>query len=591
VSRRTISGIPVSSGIAIGKAFFMNKRLSKSIPRQAISPDDIPAEKARLEEAFSRAGDELQALRDKVPPELREQALIIDTHLTMLRDPKLLRRALDNVDEMGINAEWALFKAIKEIRKVFESIDDEYIRERIQDVRLVAERVTSKLTGSVQALKSIESRVILMAHDLAPSDTVGLDVNKIMAFATTMGAKTSHTGILGRSLRIPAVVGATELEDSIQDGDFVILDALQGKVIIDPDEDELAEYADRKYQFENYTKNIIKQCRLPGETVDGYRVRVMANLELAEEVRGVRELGGEGIGLYRTEYSYMNREDMPTEEELVKEYLDLAGAVYPDRCVFRTLDMGSDKLLPAYGLEESNPALGLRSIRFCLEHLDIFKTQLRALMRAGVMENAALMYPMVSGLQELHAANRVLAEVKRELKKERVEHNPDMPVGIMVELPSAVMIAELLAQEVDFFSIGTNDLIQYALGIDRANKFVSHLYQPLHPAVLRSIKHTVDAAHQAGIEVSLCGEVASDPYCVPILLGMQVDCVSMTPQAIPGIKRIIRQTTMADCDELLKQVLECRNVTTINRLVKETVFNNYPEELTFYSSILDMEEV
>jgi phosphotransferase system enzyme I (PtsI) len=198
---------------------------------------------------------------------------------------------------------------------------------------------------------------------------------------------------------------------------------------------------------------------------------------------------------------------------------------------------------------------------------------------------------MVSGLQELHAANRVLAEVKRELKKERVEHNPDMPVGIMVELPSAVMIAELLAQEVDFFSIGTNDLIQYALGIDRANKFVSHLYQPLHPAVLRSIKHTVDAAHQAGIEVSLCGEVASDPYCVPILLGMQVDCVSMTPQAIPGIKRIIRQTTMADCDELLKQVLECRNVTTINRLVKETVFNNYPEELTFYSSILDMEEV
>lgn len=591
MSRKTISGISVSSGIAIGKAYFMNKRLSRSIPRQAISHEDIPAEKARLETSFSQAADELQALRDKVPEEMREQALIIDTHLTILKDPKLLSKAAHYVEELGINAEWALFKALKDIRKAFDAIDDEYIRDRIQDVRLVADRVTSKLTGTVQALKAIESRVILMAHDLAPSDTVELDVKKIMAFATTMGAKTSHTGILGRSLRIPAIVGATELEDHVNDGDFVILDALQGKIIIEPDEDELAEYADLKYQFENYQKSIIKECRLPGETIDGYRVKVMANLELAEEVKDVRELGGEGIGLYRTEYSYMNREDIPGEEELVKEYTDLAKAVYPDKCVFRTLDIGSDKLLPSYGLEESNPALGLRSIRFCLENLDMFKTQLRALLRAGIVDNAALMYPMVSGLQELHQANHVLSEVKRELKRDGLEYNPDMPVGIMVELPSAVMIAELLAQEVDFFSIGTNDLIQYSLGIDRANKYVSHLYQPLHPAVLRSIKHTVDAAHQAGIEVSLCGEVASDPYCVPILLGMQVDCVSMTPQAIPGIKRIIRQTTMADCLELLGQVLECRNVTTINRLVKETVFNRYPEELTFYSSILDMEEV
>jgi phosphotransferase system enzyme I (PtsI) len=586
-----ISGVPVSSGIAIGKAFFMNKRHSKGIPRQAIAAEEIPAERQRLENAFNQAANELTTLMGKVPQELREHALIIESHLTILKDPKLRNSAFRYIEELGINAEWALSKALKAISKAFEAIEDQYIRERIQDVGLVTERVNAKLTGEKRNFKDIESRVILMAHDLAPADTVELDVKKIMAFATTMGAKTSHTGILGRSLKIPAMVGVTELEESVNDGDFVILDSLQGKIIIDPDEEELAEYADRKYQFENYQKSIIHDCRLPGETVDGYRVRVMANVELSDEVADVYELGGEGIGLYRTEYSYMNREDLPSEEELVKEYTDLARAVYPGKCIFRTLDLGSDKMIPMYGLEESNPALGLRSIRFCLENPGLFKPQLRALLRAGVMDNAMLMYPMISGLQELRTANAMLADIKRELKQEGLEYNPDMPVGIMVELPSAVMIAELLAQEVDFFSIGTNDLIQYSLGIDRANKFVSHMYQPLHPAVLRSIKHVVDAAHQAGIEVTLCGEVASDPFCVPILLGMQVDCLSMTPQAIPGIKRIIRQTTMADCVSLLQQVLECRNVKTINRLVKETVFNRYPEELTFYSSLLDVEEV
>jgi len=591
VSRSIISGVPVSSGIAIGKAVFMNKRLSRSIPRQAIAPGDIPAERARLEAAFNQAAEELQTLLGKVPAELREQALIIETHLTITKDPKLRDSAYRFIEELGINAEWALSKALKSISKAFEAIDDQYIRERIQDVRLVAERVIARLTGEERKLNNIESRVILMAHDLAPSDTAELDVKKIMAFATTMGAKTSHTGILGRSLKMPAMVGVTELEERVNDGDFVILDALQGKIIIDPDEDELAEYADRKYQFENYQKSIIHDCRLPGETVDGYRVRVMANVELSDEVADVSELGGEGIGLYRTEYSYMNRDDLPSEEELVAEYTKLARAVYPAKCVFRTLDLGSDKMIPRYGLEELNPALGLRSIRFCLENPDLFKPQLRALLRAGVMDNAVLMYPMISGLQELRSANTILAGIKKDLKREGLEFNPDMPVGIMVELPSAVMIAELLAQEVDFFSIGTNDLIQYSLGIDRGNKYVSHMYQPLHPAVLRSIKHVVDAAHQAGIEVTLCGEVASDPFCVPILLGMQVDGLSMTPQAIPGIKRIIRQTTMADCVTLLQQVLECRNVRTINRLVKETVFNRYPEELTFYSSLLDVEEV
>ena len=591
MAEKILSGVSVSSGIAIGKAFFMNRRLLSRIPRQTIAEDLGPLEIARLEKSFEQAAHELAGVRDKVPLELREHALIIDSHLSILKDPKLLSSARKYIEQMHINAEWALLKAVKDVETVFSDIEDEYIRERIHDVRLVANRVQSKLTGRDTGIKAIQGRVILMAHDLSPADTAGLDVGQIMAFTTNQGGRTSHTGILARSLQIPAIVGVGDLEENVQDGQFVIIDALKGKIIVDPDEAELARYSDLKYQFESYQASIIRDCHLPGETIDGYRVQVLANIELFEEVAAVLDYGGEGIGLYRTEYSYMNREQLPSEEELVEEYRDLASIMAPRKIIFRTLDLGPDKLSPLFNNQEgSNPALGLRAIRFCLSHQEIFKTQLRAILQAGAAGNATLMYPMISGLSELRRANRVLAEAKDELAREGLEFNPDIPVGIMVELPSVVMIAELLAQEVDFFSIGTNDLIQYSLGIDRTNKYVSHLFQPLHPAVLRSIKQTVDAAHQAGIEVSLCGEMASDPFCVPILMGMQIDSISMTPQAIPGIKRVIRQTTMDECKQLLGQVLECRTVTRINTLVMDSIFQRFPEEPTFYSSLLDTDE-
>jgi len=305
----------------------------------------------------------------------------------------------------------------------------------------------------------------------------------------------------------------------------------------------------------------------------------------------VLDYGGEGIGLYRTEYSFMNRKEYPSEDALAEEYSDLAAMMAPKRVIFRTLDLGGDKLrASSVPIEEANPALGLRAIRFCLYHEDLFKRQLRAILRASVHGNASLMFPMISGLRELNQARAMLRLAQRELRAESVPFAADMPVGIMIELPSAVMIAEILAREVDFFSIGTNDLIQYSLGIDRSNKYVSYLYQPLHPAIVRSIKHVVDAAHQAGIEVSVCGEVASDPYCVPILLGMQIDCLSLTPQAIPGIKRVIRQTNMEECKQLLKHVLESSTVARINRQVKETIFKRFPQELSFFSSLLDMDE-
>lgn len=591
MARTILTGIPVSSGIAIGKAFFMNRRLSGAIPRQSIAADLVPGEQSRLAQAVDQAATELTVVRAKVPPELREHALIIDSHITILRDPKLLASAQRYMAEMHINAEWALLKAVKDVETAFAAIGDAYIRERIHDVRLVADRVQSKLLGIGTGMKAIEGRVVLMAFDLAPADTVVLETDKIMALTTRQGGKTSHTGILARSLQIPAIVGVDGLEESIEDNEFVIVDALGGKILVEPTEEELDHYSNLKYQFESYQKSIIRNCHLPGETIDGYRVQVLANIELFEEVSQVLDHGGEGIGLYRTEYSYMNRTELPSEDELVEEYMDLASIMVPRKVIFRTLDLGSDKFLHSdSALDERNPALGLRSIRFCLQQPEMFKTQMRAILRSAVVGNVSIMYPMISGLRELRQANRLLWQCKRELADRGLPFADDIPVGIMIELPSAVMTAELLAQEVDFFSIGTNDLIQYSLGIDRTNRLVSYLYQPLHPAVVRSIKHVVDAAHQAGIEVSLCGEVASDPFCVPILLGMQIDSLSMNPQAIPGIKRIVRQTTMAECKVLLREVLNCRTVSRINRLVRDSIFQRFPEELTFFSSLIESDE-
>jgi phosphotransferase system enzyme I (PtsI) len=429
-----------------------------------------------------------------------------------------------------------------------------------------------------------------LAHDLTPADTIELEVNKIMAFATSMGGKTSHAGILARSLQIPAIVGTESLESHVPDGSLIILDGFHGRILLEPSERELAEYTDLQYRFEAYQSETIRECHYPGETVDGFQVEVLANIELFEEVAAVLDYGGEGVGLFRTEYSYMNRKTFPTEQELTEQYQDLAAILAPSKTVIRTLDLGADKIMPMIGsLEEANPAMGLRAIRFCLAHRNLFKTQLRAILRASAQGNISIMFPMISGVQELHEVLAVFRSVQDDLRREKIPFDEDIPVGIMIELPGAVMVADMLANEVDFFSIGTNDLIQYCLGIDRTNKHVSYLYQPLHPAVLRSIKFVVDAGHRAGISVSLCGEVAADPFCIPILLGMQIDSISLNPQAIPGIKRIIRQTTMEECKDLLRVVLESDSVAVNNRLVREMIFKRFPEELMFYTSLLEDE--
>lgn len=589
---KIITGIPVSSGVAIGRAFFLNRSRFRHLPRRAIGPEQHEAELLRLTQAFTQVEEDLASIRRKVPAELRENALLIDSHMMILKDPKLRGQAQKFVGGLSINAEWALEKAVEELRQAFSALHDPYIRERMEDVRLVAERVQAALLGERHDTTQMATRVVLMAHDLTPADTVELETDKIMGLVTVTGAKTSHTGILARSLQIPAIVGSSELEEHVSDGDLVVVDGFSGRILVDPEDDEITYYYELQDKFEVYQKSVVRFCHLPGETRDGFQVKVMANIELLEEVAQVLDNGGEGVGLYRTEYAYMNRTHLPTEDELFELYRDMASILAPHRLTIRTLDLGADKMISQYGaLDESNPAMGLRAIRLCMRHPEMFKTQLRAVLRAAVAGNVSIMFPMISGTRELRFAKDLLFECKDDLARQGKKFNADIPMGIMMELPSAVMIAEVLAREVDFFSIGTNDLIQYSLGIDRTNRYVSHLYQPLHPAIVRMIKYVVDSAHRAGIEVSLCGEMAADPCCVPILMGMQVDSISLGPQAIPGIKRIIRRANMQDCKQLLKQVLDSTSVTHTNRLVRETIFKQFPEELTFYSSLLDTEEI
>ncbi len=585
MAQRVLTGIPVSSGIAIGRAFFLNRNRMSQAPHQTIMPELVGTEQKRLQTAMGLALEELERIRSNVPGELREHGALIDSYLMILKDRKLHDNAMNAIERLRINAEWALEKAVADVEKMFSTIDDEYIRARVQDVRLVSRRVMHQFAGQEQEVTEVNYRVILMAHDLTAADTIELEVDKIMAFATVMGGKTSHAGILARSLQIPAIVGVEELEGILGDDEIVILDGFNGRILVQPTEEELSSYTELQYRFEDYQRSLSRVCHLPGETRDGFRVNVLANMELFEEVTSMLDNGGEGVGLYRTEYNYMNRTSLPDEEEMVETYSELADFVAPARVVFRTLDLGADKVSFFGSLEEANPAMGLRAIRFCLAHKEIFRTQLRAILRAGVRDNVAIMFPMISGLQELREVKSFYAQIQEELQEEGTACNPNLPVGIMVEVPAAVSVAPALAREVDFFSIGTNDLIQYCLGIDRTNKHVDYLYQPLHPAVVKSIKSVIDAGHEAGIEVSVCGEMAADPFCLPVLMGMQVDSISLTPQAIPGIKRIMRQVTMKDCEHLLQKILASDSVAENNRLVKEMIFKQFPDELMFYTSL------
>ena len=545
---KQLRGIGVSPGIIIGKAHLVDRSRVRVRYQYINNEAQVTEEVERFKAALLQTEEQLKILKNQMYDQVKDYGFILDSHLMILKDTMLTDSTVKKIQNEKINAEWALIKSLQEIKKIFERINDEYISSRIRDVQYVTDRILRNLSGKGQAhLSGINERVIIVAHDLSPADTTELNISKVMGFITDVGGRTSHTGILAHALQIPAVVGLETVSEVVEDGDLLIVDGNTGEVVINPEDAEIIFYEERQIKHEEYVSGIAKTSHMPAITVDGYRISVLANMEFLEEVTAVKEYGGEGIGLYRTEFLYLRSRDLPNEEELFDDYRQAAEIIAPNLVTIRSLDLGGDKVPSDIEMsKETNPALGLRAIRFCLKRPHVLKTQLRAILRASLYGRVQLMFPMVSDLDEVLQAKAILEQAKNELDRQHIAYDGEMKVGIMIEVPSAVAIADVLARHVDFFSIGTNDLIQYALAIDRDNEHVAYLFEPLHPAILRMIEQVFIAAKNAGIKVSLCGEMAGDPLCIPFLVGLGFEQLSVNARAIPVIKNIIRFLTIEE---------------------------------------------
>lgn len=584
MARAVLFGTPVSPGIAIGRVRFMHK-LQQDEERR-ITPSEVEAEQAAMRLAAEDVRASLQATMENVPEDLAEYRDVIAAQMEMARDAKLLNATLTRIEQKLIAAPWALRLTVEELCALFRGMDDPYLRDRAQDIRAVGLRLRERLFADPAETPGAAEPAVLVAEDLSPADVMELNLDCVLGILTTEGGPTSHTAILSRSLHIPCLSGVTGLVGIAREDEMVIIDGLGGSVLLEPDEADLARYEARRLEYTGWEELTLLTARWPAEMCDGVRVVVQANLESSEELAAIPRSGAEGVGLYRTEFAYL-KGSLPDEEELLAEYSVVAQKISPERVVFRTLDVGADKMLHAQAaLKEPNPALGLRGIRFCLRHQGLFRTQLRALMRAGVYGNVAIMLPMVSGLDEVQQVRRIIQEVHQELTAQNLPHAPVLPLGVMIETPAAALICDALARECDFFSIGTNDLIHYIMGIDRNNRHVAYLNEPLHPAVVRSLKHIVDAAHREGIGVSVCGELASDPLGMALLLGMGVDTISAAPRFVPGLKHLIRQLSAETCMELAHSVLLSTDVAASRRMVREQLHQSLGPELAFHTTSL-----
>ncbi|MBC2705329.1 phosphoenolpyruvate--protein phosphotransferase [Desulfobacula sp.] len=574
----TINGISGSPGICIGKAYIVDREGVNLIKRYPVSDALVPKEIDRFKQAVLKAKNDHAKIIDSLDKDLGENLNILETHMVLFKDKMLYGKTIDTISNEKINAEWALRKVSREVKAMFQQIDDIYLQARVNDIVQVSDKIMSYLVGAQDIkISDINKRVIIVAHDLSPADASQIQLERIKGFVTDRGGKDSHTSIVAKSLKIPAILGLGIATISIKNDDILIVDGSSGTLIINPEEDTLFDYEDRLTRFEEYRAGLERESHLPAITKDGISLNLMANIELVEEVVGAKDYGAIDIGLFRTEFLYLDLKRFPTEDELLSKYKELVELMTPQSVTIRTLDINGDKVNPYLtAIEEANPSLGLRAVRFCLENEDIFITQLKAIFRAAAFGNIKLLIPMISCVEEIVQVKQVINKAILELELEKKIFNKDIPLGVMIEIPSAVIIAEHLAEHVDFFSIGTNDLIQYSMAIDRQNRRVAHLYQALNPAVLRMIKMTCDAAKKKGIDLVMCGEMAGDPINMPVLVGMGLTDFSMNSVSIPAVKKMIRSLDTKKAKKTVKKIMTLSCVQDIFNFILEEYKDIFP---------------
>ena len=564
-------GTGASPGIALGKALII-EHSELNIEKKSIENTDFEVEK--LQKAVEKSRVELEQVKERVKKELGEhEAEIFEAHLLVLADPELIDQAISKIKDEKVNADFALNEVKDMFVSIFESMDNEYMRERAADIKDVTNRVLRHILGiKVVDLSALSEEVILIAHDLTPSDTATMNKNMVLGFLTDIGGRTSHTAIMARTLEIAAVVGLNDGTEKIKDGDFVVFNGETGEVIVNPDKETINKYSQLKAKFDEEKEALKQLIGKASTTIDERHVELAGNIGSPNDLEGLLKNDAEGVGLYRTEFLYMDKEDdFPTEEEQYEAYKAVLEGMNGKPIVIRTLDIGGDKELKYFKMdEEMNPFLGYRAIRLCLDRTDIFKTQLRALYRASVHGKLRIMFPMISSLEELLKAKEIIKEVLAEMDAESIEYAKDVEVGMMIEIPSAAVISDILAKHVDFFSIGTNDLIQYTCAVDRMNQKISYLYNQFNPAVLRLIKMVIDNAHKEGKWVGMCGEAAGDKRMIPILLGMGLDEFSMSPISILPARKFITSVKYDDMKNFANEVLTMGTAEEIKAYVDKT---------------------
>ena len=573
-------GIQVSPGVAIGRVVVLDAEVLP-IPVRHVALADVERQKDRLHQALEESSKAITQLRDQTASRLGEElARIFDFHLGMLKDPHLVLQIEEMIERERVTAESAVYAVLRRQAQSYEQLQNRYISERVKDIDDLEHRIIEHLIGRTrEELDHLKHEAILVAHDLAPSLTAGLDKKKIKAIVADLGGRTSHTAILAHALGIPAIVGMENLSAMVTSGDMVVVDGNRGLVVIDPDAAKLLEYREELERFARFEGALGELAELPCQTKDGTDITLQANIEFPSEIHTALDKGAVGIGLYRTEFLYLSVESEPSEQDHLAAYQEAIAALDGRPLTIRTLDLGADKLQvdDSYGHVERNPFLGCRSIRLCLQNLPLFKTQLRAILRASCDGPVRIMFPLISAVTELRQARMILNDVMEDLDEESIPYSRDIPVGIMIEVPSAALQAMTLAREVDFFSIGTNDLIQYTVAVDRGNERIASLYSAAHPAVLQLIKEVIRAAQRTKIDVSLCGEMAGEPEFVMLLVGMGLRGVSMTPPAIPEIKKVIRSVTIEHCKRIARKATSFESDRELINYLRNEVAKVIPE--------------